>query len=189
MLWRSSARRRLAVSVVVLVSCVGVLRVGWEPAGSVAIAQEDGEDCATVTKINGRGTQESEPFQITGQTFRVLESVEGDTAEGATVYAPLDENDEPIQPSSTDGGGFGGEDPQVYQTTTTYDAGPGTYRIGILSDSAEYAYEVQDCGLSTSSGGLMEAGGPGSGPVPVPTMPTGACPTEYPVEKSEACYR
>lgn len=185
MLERSSMRK-LSV-LVVLILCAGALRVGWEAAGGTAIAQEDGGDCAAVTKINGRGTQETEPFQITGQTFRVLESVEGGSEQGSTVYTPLDENDEPIQPSSTNGEGFGGEDPQSYQTTATYDPGPGTYRIGILSDSAEYNYEVQDCGLSTSSAGLMEAGGPESGPVP--PMPGGACPVEYPVEKPGACYR
>ena len=185
MLWESSARRLMVL--VVLISCAGILWMGWEAASGAAVAQEDGEDCATVTRINGRGTQESEPFQITGQTFRVLESVEGASAQGSTSYAPLDENDEPVQPSSTDGGGFGGEDPQSYQTTAIYEPGPGTYRIGILSDSAEYTYEVQDCGLSTSGGGLMEAGGAESGPVPM--MPGGACPVEYPVENSGACYR
>ncbi len=39
-----------------LVSCAGVFRIGWEAAGGAAIAQEDGEDCQPVTPINGRGT-------------------------------------------------------------------------------------------------------------------------------------
>ena len=181
-----SKRRRL-LALVLLVAGAGMAYVGWEVTGTSAIAQEDGGDCAPITKINGRGTQESEPFEITGQTFRVLETVEGDSEEGSTVYAPLDENDEPIPPSSTDGGGFGGDDPQSYETAATYDPGPGTYRIGIVSEGAEYTYEVQDCGLSTSSGELMEAGGPEDGPVP--TMPDGACPREYPVEKAGGCFR
>ena len=185
MLWGSSERKVLVL--LFLISGAGVLWMFWEAGGGAAIAQEDGGDCTTVTRINGRGTQESEPFQITGQTFRVLESVEGATAGGSTAYAPLDESGEPIQPTSTDGGGFGGEDPQSYQTTATYEPGPGTYRIGILSDSAEYTYEVQDCGLSTSSGGLMESGGPEAGPLPM--MPGGTCPSEYPRMKSGACYR
>ena len=185
MVLESSSRKLVALTLLIL--CVGVLRVCLEAAGSAAIAQEDGEDCATVTRINGRGTQESEPFHITGQTFRVLETVEGESAEGSTIYAPLDENDEPIQPSSTDGQNFGGDDPRSYQTVATFDPGPGTYRIGVLSDSAEYTYEVQDCGLSTSGGGLMEAGGPEDGPVP--RMQGGTCPVEYPIEKAGACYR
>ncbi len=33
---------------------------------------------------------------------------------------------------------------------------------------------------------LMNAGGPQDGPVPV--MPSGACPAEYPVQKDQSCY-
>lgn len=35
-------------------------------------------------------------------------------------------------------------------------------------------------------GTLMEAGGPSAGPLP--TMPGGGCPEEFPVEKSDGCY-
>ncbi len=179
--------RRGLLALVLLVVCAAVVRFAWGTAGTSAIAQEDGEDCATVTRINGRGTQESEPFQITGQTFRVLETVEGDSTNGSTIYTPLDENDEPVLPSSTDGGGAEGDNLQSYETTATYDPGPGTYRIGIVSEGAEYTYEVQDCGLSTGGGELMEAGGPEDGPVPI--MPGGGCPAEYPIEKARGCYR
>ena len=185
MLVGHSKRRLLAL--VLLVVCAGAARVGWEMTSTSALAQEDGQDCETVTRINGRGTQESEPFQITGQTFRVVETVEADSEEGSTVYAPLDENDEPVPSSSMDGGNFDGDDPQSYETTATYSSGPGTYRIGVVSDGAEYTYEVQDCGLSPSGGDLMEAGGPEEGPVP--TMPDGGCPVEYPVGKAGGCYR
>lgn len=33
---------------------------------------------------------------------------------------------------------------------------------------------------------LLEAGGPSDGPIPL--MPTGVCPQEYPLHKDEACY-
>ncbi len=33
---------------------------------------------------------------------------------------------------------------------------------------------------------LLEAGGPGNGPVPL--MPGGGCPKEFPLQKAEACY-
>ena len=36
-------------------------------------------------------------------------------------------------------------------------------------------------------GGLMDAGGPTAGPVPL--MPGGGCPEEYPVRRDGACYR
>jgi hypothetical protein len=34
---------------------------------------------------------------------------------------------------------------------------------------------------------LLEAGGPASGPVPL--MPGGGCPVEYPVQRGDVCYR
>lgn len=41
--------------------------------------------------------------------------------------------------------------------------------------------------LPEDSGTLMEAGGPEDGPIP--KMPGGGCPEEFPVEKDGACYR
>jgi hypothetical protein len=38
----------------------------------------------------------------------------------------------------------------------------------------------------SSSGDLLEAGGPASGPVPL--MPGGGCPEEYPIKENGACY-
>ncbi len=40
---------------------------------------------------------------------------------------------------------------------------------------------------SSSKGLLLKAGGPQDGG-PVPSMPGGGCPEEYPVKKDEACY-
>ncbi len=40
---------------------------------------------------------------------------------------------------------------------------------------------------SPNPGTLMEAGGPATGPVP--RMPDGSCPKEFPQERSGACYR
>ena len=182
MLLGDSKRRLMAL--LLLVVCAGVAREGWQTSGTSAFAQEDDQDCEPVTRINGRGTQESEPFQITGQTFRVVETFEGDSEEGSATYAPLDEENQPLTAASSD---TSGDDASSYTTTATYNGGPGTYRIGVVSDGGEYTYEVQDCGLSTSGGDLMEAGGPEDGPVP--TMPVGGCPAEYPVEKDRGCYR
>jgi len=39
--------------------------------GAPAFAQQQG-GCAPVTEITGRGNQESDPFQISGQSFRVV---------------------------------------------------------------------------------------------------------------------
>lgn len=40
--------------------------------------------------------------------------------------------------------------------------------------------------LEAGNGDLMNAGGPVSGPVPL--MPAGGCPEEYPVERGGACF-
>ena len=41
-------------------------------------------------------------------------------------------------------------------------------------------------GPRNQGGDLLEAGGPTAGPVPL--MPDGGCPEEYPVERAGACY-
>ena len=41
-------------------------------------------------------------------------------------------------------------------------------------------------GRTSQGDDLLEAGGPEDGPVPL--MPTGACPKEYPLQKDTACY-
>lgn len=39
----------------------------------------------------------------------------------------------------------------------------------------------------TPPGDLLDAGGPENGPVPL--MPDGGCPVEYPIERGDFCYR
>jgi hypothetical protein len=51
---------------------------------------------------------------------------------------------------------------------------------GIACDEGDFFNE------QSSSGDLLEAGGPTSGPVPL--MPGGGCPEEYPIEENGACY-
>ncbi len=41
-------------------------------------------------------------------------------------------------------------------------------------------------GRTSQRGSLLEAGGPEDGPVPL--MPTGVCPEEYPLHKDGSCY-
>lgn len=45
---------------------------------------------------------------------------------------------------------------------------------------------LTDAGGQPNPGTLMEAGGPMDGPLP--KMPGGDCPEEFPVEKGEGCY-
>ncbi len=47
--------------------------------------------------------------------------------------------------------------------------------------------EIQRPGQQQQAGQLMKAGGPTGGPIPV--MPGGSCPEEFPVKRDGACYR
>ncbi len=46
---------------------------------------------------------------------------------------------------------------------------------------------IQQPGPQQQAGQLMNAGGPADGPLPL--MPGGGCPTEFPIERDRACYR
>jgi hypothetical protein len=184
--------------------------------GTTAFAQQGG--CRTVTDIDGRGNQKSEPFEISGQTFRVnFEADNPGEAPGFAFFNVLDENDGVVQPDSED---LSQDDPDHVQGSATFSSGPGSYTIEIASQSADYTIDVADCGASAARGTSLPdtsqakqnndppstnqrsapRDGRGNvdsqllkagGPVhgPAPVMPGGGCPTEYPVEKDGACYR
>ncbi len=46
---------------------------------------------------------------------------------------------------------------------------------------------IQQPGPQQQGGQLMNAGGPADGPIPF--MPGGGCPAEFPTERDGACYR
>ena len=71
------ARRFIAVAL--LGVCAISLRLAWGVSGEFpinlgtpAIAQQQGRGCTPVTEIEGRGDQQSEPFRVAGQSFRVV---------------------------------------------------------------------------------------------------------------------
>jgi hypothetical protein len=194
---------------VLLGVCAISLRLAWGISGEFpinlgapAFAQQQGEGCAPVTEIEGRGDQQSEPFRISGQSFRVIfEADNPGESDGFAFFNVLDENDGIVQPDSQD---LSSESPTYVEGEATFTSGPGEYLIEIASEEATYALTVEDCdGSSAERTGsqrpvalprtgqadtrrLLEAGGPEHGPVPA--MPGGGCPEEYPVERSGACY-
>lgn len=216
---RDDSIRRLVVFALLGV-CALSLRLAWGLSGEFpinlgtkALAQQD--DCTPVTTINGRGNQQSETFEITDQTFRIVYQADspGETS-GYAFFNVVDENGGIVQPSSQD---LSRDDPNRIEGNATFSSGPGTYGIIIASQSADYTIEVEECGASTGRSGsdpqnakrnvasqstdrdsasrdersnknrtLPEAGGPSDGPLPI--MPGGGCPVEYPVEKNGACY-
>ncbi len=170
------------------------LRLAWGLAGEFpvnlgieAFAQEGG--CGLVTEIRGRGNQTSEPFDITGRTFTVDYDATSPSPseEGYAFFNVIDDNGGIVQPASQD---LSSDDPTRLEGSATFDSGPGTYTIEIAADAADYTINVRDCGVVQQGGGdddLLQAGGPESGPVP--PMPGGGCPEEFPVEAGGACRR
>ena len=170
------------------------LRLAWGVSGEsplnlgiVAFAQ--GHGCALVTEIRGRGNQTSEPFDITGPTFTVDFEATSPSGEGFAFFNVLDENGGVVQPASQD---VSSDDPTRLTGDASFDSGPGTYTVEIAAADADYTINVRDCGLSSGGqqgGGdpLLQAGGPQSGPVP--PMPGGGCPEEFPVRTDGGCRR
>jgi len=184
---------------VVTFAAMGVLvislRLTWGASGEfpvnlgdVALAQSS--ECAVVTEITGRGNQTSGPFDITGQTFTLDYEATSSSGEGFAFFNVLDENGGIIQPASQD---LSTDDPTRLTGNASFDSGPGSYTIEIAADDADYNATVRDCGQQNSGGGggggnpLLQAGGPTNGPVP--PMPGGGCPREFPVEADGDCRR
>ena len=185
--------------------CAISLRLSWGLSGEFpitlgasAFAQEQGV-CTPATEITGRGNHESDPFEIKGQSFRVVFDADnpGQT-EGYAFFNVIDENGGVVQPDSQN---LSSDDPTHVAGDATFSGDPGSYSIEIASQEADYTINVEDCGGpargqsrqtslpktgQSNESRLLEAGGPTSGPVPV--MPGGGCPEEYPVERSGACY-
>ena len=168
------------------------LRLAWGVSGGFpvnlgdeALAQDS--ECAVVTEITGRGNQTSEPFDITGQTFTLDYEATSSSGEGFAFFNVLDENGGIIQPASQD---LSNDDPTRLTGNASFDSGPGSYTIEIAAADADYNATVRDCGQQNGGGGgnpLLQAGGPTNGPVPL--MPGGGCPREFPVEADGDCRR
>ena len=69
---------------------------------------------------------------------------------------------------------------QTVQEATTASPAPATTTTASPSPTTTTATPDQE------RSPLMDAGGPAAGPVPL--MPGGGCPQEYPVRRHEACY-
>ena len=188
---RDTLARRL-VSFAALGLLVISLRLAWGLSGEFPVnlgveawAQDSG--CAVVTEITGRGNQTSEPFDITGQTFTLEYEATSPSGKGFAFFNVLDENGGIVQPASQD---LSTDDPTRLTGNASFDSGPGSYTIEIAAADADYTATVRDCGQESGGGGgdpLLQAGGPANGPVP--PMPGGGCPGEFPVEADGDCRR
>ena len=111
------------------------------------------------------------------QSFGSQESAQAELERDLSDPNNLDPDADGVACEGYDYGGGGGT------SSPTAAASPTASQEQTASPSAAKDQYEQDVG----SKNLFDAGGPAGGPVPL--LPGGWCPSEYPVERGGACYR
>jgi hypothetical protein len=162
---------RLALVVALLVACVMAARLAWAvaydgvegaPAGiGVAHAAQTDEDLFDCSDFESQ--EDAQEQLLDGDPYVLDEDGDGTACNEVGVELAAQQTD-----ASQYSGG------EEYQNADEY-------QYGSLASSGS-----TDADAPFESGALLEAGGPETGPVP--TMPGGDCPDEFPTEKDGACY-
>jgi hypothetical protein len=184
-----------------------MIEVSWDNTRE-ANAQQN---CDEVQTFGGNGIKETQPFTVTSDTWRLRYDFESSTPDqqessfDMSVYKTGNTIPESVITLEKPG-----------SDTTYVNAGPGTYYLSIESANATWTVTVEDCGASAPpgspkpkgsasasapastptpaspsqkpkpDGNLLDSGGPTTGPLPL--MPNGGCPREFPVQRGQACY-
>ena len=111
------------------------------------------------------------------QSFGSQESAQAELERDLSDPNNLDPDADGVACEGYDYGGGGGS------SSPSATASPSATQEQTASPSAAKVQYEQDVG----SKNLFDAGGPAGGPVPL--LPGGRCPSEYPVERGGACYR
>jgi hypothetical protein len=166
---------RLALVVALLVVCVMAARLAWEvayggdegaPAGiGVAHAAQTDEDLFDCSDFESQ--EDAQEQLLDGDPYVLDENGDGTACNEVGVE---------LAAQQTDASQYSGDDELQYADDDQY-----SDQYGSLASSGS-----TDSNGTTTSGTLLEAGGPETGPVP--TMPGGGCPDEFPTEKDGACY-
>lgn len=157
--------------VVLILACGFTARVGW----SYAVGGED-TSSIEVSRVANAKAGEAE----VSTEDRTSSASSGD--DEASNSSTDSNSSSDVETSSL--GSAGGSSPDSSRSASAnsqYDDGSGA--------ADQYEEDGSDNGDSEnggSSGDLMNAGGPTSGPVPA--MPDGECPVEYPVSQPTGCY-
>ena len=127
-------------------------------------------------------------YSVGGDDTGVIEVSRAANAEAQKVEAPMEDRTSSAA-SEDDGDPESSEDGNSSSNVEIYPSGSAG---GSASASDQYEDETgaanqhDDGAGSGDSDDLMEAGGPTSGPVPA--MPDGGCPVEYPLSQATGCY-
>ena len=183
-----------------------LIKVSWYDIRK-AYAQQN---CETVQTFTGNGIKDTQPFTVTSDTWRLrydFQSTAPDQQSSSfdmSVYKTGNTIPETVITSESPG-----------SDTSYVNAGAGTYYLSIESANATWTVIVEECSASAQTGSstppgsasapastpapdspsrkpkkpkrdLFDSGGPTSGPLPL--MPNGGCPREFPVQKGKACY-
>jgi len=200
----------------VLVMCFGVaLRLSWEAMKAPETAYAQQADCSVVEEFEGNGDTTTPPFDISGERFLVnYTAVNTGPPEVPGVLGVIvrDANDNQVGNARLDGEGSNtlsiDEGPgqftiEVISAEVDYtisvedcegsgqgppapDPQPSPNPQPIPNPDPQPKPSPTPRQPDPGNGDLMNAGGPKAGPVPV--MPNGECPKEFPVKRSGACY-
>jgi hypothetical protein len=201
-------KRRIVVAILAVLTGSIVLAIWAIGEPEVAIAQQT--DCTLVDTFTGESFLETRPFTITSDRWQLTYEVSGleqgiEAGLFITVYSAA--NDQFVTSTSQEREGI---------NIFAVNAGPGTYCLDIVSVFGSWRVNVEECGgggfpiagsatttslpattspTATASptstaqptpNPLLRAGGPRHGPVPF--LPGGRCPFEYPVKRGDGCY-
>jgi hypothetical protein len=184
-----------------------MIEVSWDDT-RIANAQQN---CDEVQTFTGTGIKETQPFTVTSDTWRLRYDFESNTPDqqfssfDRIVYKTSNTIPESVMTLERPG-----------SDTSYVNAGAGTYYLSIGSANAPWTVRVEECGESAPPGspnppGSASASAPASTPEsaspspkpkpnrnlfdsgspttePLPLMPNGGCPREFPVQRGQACY-
>ena len=168
---------RLALVAALLVVCAMAARLAWAvaydgdegaPAGiGVAHAAQTDEDLFDCSDFESQ--EDAQEQLLDGDPYVLDEDGDGTACNEVGVE---------LAAQQTDASQYSGDEENQYADDDQY---ADEYQYGSLASSGS-----TDPDGTSESGTLLEAGGPKTGPVP--TMPGGGCPDEFPTEKDGACY-
>jgi hypothetical protein len=172
------------------------------------------QNCDTVQTFTGNGIKDTQPFTVTSDTWRLRYNFESTTDDQQsssfemTVYKPgnsIPESKITLERPGSDTSYVNAGAGTYYLSigsanaawTVTVEECSASAPSGTPDPGSAKRSEPESTTASTPASGspsrkskpdrnLFESGGPTSGPLPL--MPNGGCPQEFPVQRGKACY-